>query len=162
MKDRHRLQGSASARSTPTASPARTSGDISAVAPPVPIPNTEVKHCSPDGSTATGRARVGRRQNPATWRQVAGLFFSGSARASRAGERALAFTNFSPCFSLQRLSLNPQLSAASVSRASPHAPVTPDAANSGPGHKATDSEATKHRSEIPLANDAVPSCLRST
>ena len=39
------------------------SGDISAVAPPVPIPNTAVKRCSPDGSTATGRARVGRRQN---------------------------------------------------------------------------------------------------
>ena len=39
------------------------SGDISVVAPPVPIPNTEVKRCSPDGSTAKGRARVGRRQN---------------------------------------------------------------------------------------------------
>src|SRR6266511_4164873 len=39
------------------------SGDISVVSPPVPIPNTEVKRCSPDGSTATGRARVGRRQN---------------------------------------------------------------------------------------------------
>ena len=43
------------------------SGDNNAVAPPVPIPNTEVKRCSPDGSTAIGRARVGRRQskNPA-------------------------------------------------------------------------------------------------
>jgi hypothetical protein len=39
------------------------SGDYSAVAPPVPIPNTAVKRCSPDGSTAIGRARVGRRQN---------------------------------------------------------------------------------------------------
>ena len=39
------------------------SGDINVVVPPVPIPNTEVKRCSPDGSTATGRARVGRRQN---------------------------------------------------------------------------------------------------
>src|SRR5512133_2563835 len=39
------------------------SGDNSVVAPPVPIPNTEVKRCSPDGSTAIGRARVGRRQN---------------------------------------------------------------------------------------------------
>ena len=39
------------------------SGDYRAVAPPVPIPNTEVKRCSPDGSTATGRARVGRRQS---------------------------------------------------------------------------------------------------
>src|SRR5205809_7519061 len=41
----------------------QNSGDNSAVAPPVPIPNTEVKRCSPDGSTATGRARVGRRQS---------------------------------------------------------------------------------------------------
>src|SRR5206468_38865 len=41
------------------------SGDNNAVAPPVPIPNTEVKRCSPDGSTAIGRARVGRRQNRA-------------------------------------------------------------------------------------------------
>src|SRR5881392_3292808 len=39
------------------------SGDNSAVAPPVPIPNTEVKRCSPDGSTTIGCARVGRRQN---------------------------------------------------------------------------------------------------
>ena len=45
------------------ASPARTSGDNSAVAPPVPIPNTAVKRCSPDGSAAIGRARVGHRQN---------------------------------------------------------------------------------------------------
>ena len=56
-------QSSASVRSTETASPARTSGDNSAVAPPVPIPNTAVKRCSPDGSTAIGCARVGRRQN---------------------------------------------------------------------------------------------------
>src|SRR5262249_62321103 len=46
-----------------TASAAPHSGDTSAVVPPVPIPNTEVKRCSPDGSTATGRARVGRRQS---------------------------------------------------------------------------------------------------
>src|SRR5438046_10097537 len=45
------------------ASPARTSGDHRAVAPPVPIPNTAVKRCSPDGSATKGRARVGRRQN---------------------------------------------------------------------------------------------------
>src|SRR5436309_16069908 len=43
--------------------PEQISGDSSAVAPPVPIPNTAVKRCSPDGSTAIGRARVGRRQN---------------------------------------------------------------------------------------------------
>jgi hypothetical protein len=53
----------ASLRKQRDARPARTSGDHSAVAPPVPIPNTEVKRCSPDGSTATGRARVGRRQS---------------------------------------------------------------------------------------------------
>src|SRR5437660_10651317 len=40
-----------------------SSGDPSAVAPPVPIPNTEVKRCSPDGSATIGCARVGRRQN---------------------------------------------------------------------------------------------------
>ncbi len=38
------------------------SGDPSAVAPPVPIPNTEVKRCSPDGSASIGCARVGRCQ----------------------------------------------------------------------------------------------------
>jgi hypothetical protein len=41
----------------------RPSGDHSAVDPPVPIPNTEVKRCSPDGSATIGCARVGRRQN---------------------------------------------------------------------------------------------------
>src|SRR5579862_42167 len=41
----------------------RPSGDTSAVAPPVPIPNTEVKRCSPDGSASLGCARVGRCQN---------------------------------------------------------------------------------------------------
>ena len=38
------------------------SGDHSAAEPPVPIPNTEVKRCSPDGSASIGCARVGRRQ----------------------------------------------------------------------------------------------------
>ena len=38
------------------------SGDLSAVAPPVPIPNTEVKRCSPDDSASLGCAKVGRRQ----------------------------------------------------------------------------------------------------
>ena len=32
-------------------------------ATPAIFPNTAVKHCSPDGSTAIDRARVGRRQN---------------------------------------------------------------------------------------------------
>ncbi len=52
------------------------SGDSSAVAPPVPIPNTAVKRCSPDGSTAIGRARVGRRQNRTPAGQtICGCFF---------------------------------------------------------------------------------------
>lgn len=61
-------------RSGETAGPASDSGDPSAVAPPVPIPNTEVKRCSPDGSTATGRARVGRRQNKNPGEFIIGVF----------------------------------------------------------------------------------------
>ena len=38
------------------------SGDHSAVEPPGPIPNPEVKRCRADGSGALGPARVGRRQ----------------------------------------------------------------------------------------------------
>jgi hypothetical protein len=38
------------------------SGDHGAVEPPVPIPNTEVKRRSADGSLTTGHARVGRCQ----------------------------------------------------------------------------------------------------
>ena len=34
------------------------------MAPPVPIPNTEVKRCSPDDSASIGCAKVGRRQYP--------------------------------------------------------------------------------------------------
>ena len=57
--------------------PAQNSGDTSAVVPPVPIPNTAVKRCSPDGSAAIGRARVGRRQNktPAEFTQRAFCFW---------------------------------------------------------------------------------------
>jgi hypothetical protein len=72
------------------------SGDNSVVAPPVPIPNTEVKRCSPDGSTAIGRARVGRRQSKTpggSSHRAFSALLRGSARAS-AGEGALAFTNF--------------------------------------------------------------------
>ena len=52
------------------------SGDPSAVAPPVPIPNTEVKRCSPDDSASLGCAKVGRRQSlrPVSWKQEAGPF----------------------------------------------------------------------------------------
>ena len=61
------------------------SGDTSAVVPPVPIPNTAVKRCSPDGSTAIGRARVGRRQNPAT-RSSGGAFLCWGVHVAPAGK----------------------------------------------------------------------------
>src|SRR5215204_5454000 len=48
------------------------SGDPSAVAPPVPIPNTEVKRCSPDDSTSIGCAKVGRCQSYAPFLAKAG------------------------------------------------------------------------------------------
>ena len=49
----------------PLAPNRRPSGDYSAVVPPVPIPNTEVKRCSPDDSASLGCAKVGRRQSHA-------------------------------------------------------------------------------------------------
>ncbi len=63
----------------------QVSGDPSAVAPPVPIPNTEVKRCSPDGSASIGRARVGRCQSyaPLPEKQEAGLFFAGGSSGGR-------------------------------------------------------------------------------
>ena len=39
-----------------------SSGDYSVVEPPVPIPNTAVKHHSANGSASIGCARVGRCQ----------------------------------------------------------------------------------------------------
>ena len=52
------------------------SGDQSAVEPPGPIPNPEVKRRSADGSGTTGPVRVGRRQVYARPRAIgAGLFF---------------------------------------------------------------------------------------
>ena len=44
-------------------------GDNSAVVPPGPVPNPEVKRCSADGSRTIGPARVGRRRdfNRASW-----------------------------------------------------------------------------------------------
>ena len=50
----------------------QTSGDPSAVDPPVPIPNTEVKRCSPDDSVSIGYAKVGRRQSYAPFLVKAG------------------------------------------------------------------------------------------
>ncbi len=45
--------------------------------PPVPIPNTEVKHCCADDSWSIGPAKVGRRQSitPPTSNEVGGVFF---------------------------------------------------------------------------------------
>ena len=70
---------------------AQNSGDYRAVAPPVPIPNTAVKRCSPDGSTATGRARVGRRQSKMPTRSTpVGILFSGVAFRGAHAPRVLA------------------------------------------------------------------------
>jgi hypothetical protein len=55
---------------------AQDSGDHSVVDPPVPIPNTEVKRCSPDGSASLGCARVGRCQNPpSSWFSMGRVFY---------------------------------------------------------------------------------------
>ena len=52
------------------------SGDQSAVEPPGPIPNPEVKRCSANGSETIGLVRVGRRQVYARLpSNGAGLFF---------------------------------------------------------------------------------------
>src|SRR3954462_11577353 len=64
------------------------SGDISVVAPPVPIPNTEVKRCSPDGSTAKGRARVGRRQNKMPGGSFHRAFISAQVPRAHASSRS--------------------------------------------------------------------------
>ena len=51
------------------------SGDQSAVEPPGPIPNPEVKRRSADGSETIGLVRVGRRQVYARLQAIgAGLF----------------------------------------------------------------------------------------
>ena len=77
----------ASLRQQRIASAAPHSGDNSAVVPPVPIPNTAVKRCSPDGSTATGRARVGRRQSRMSGGNPIGhfAFLASPTRLSRRG-----------------------------------------------------------------------------
>ena len=56
--------------------PRLPSGDQSAVEPPGPIPNPEVKRCSANGSETIGLVRVGRRQVYARLQAIgAGLFF---------------------------------------------------------------------------------------
>ena len=58
------------------------SGDQSAVEPPGPIPNPEVKRCSANGSETIGLVRVGRRQVYARLQAIgAGLFFCPEANA---------------------------------------------------------------------------------
>ena len=57
------------------------SGDQSAVEPPGPIPNPEVKRRSANGSETIGLVRVGRRQVYARLQAIgAGLFFCGRHR----------------------------------------------------------------------------------
>jgi hypothetical protein len=57
-----------------TSHPGQQSGGHGTVAPPVPIPNTEVKRCCADDSMTKGHAKVGRCQitNPSPHR--AGFF----------------------------------------------------------------------------------------
>ena len=57
---------------------AQQSGGHGTVAPPVPIPNTEVKRCCADDSMTKGHAKVGHRQihnPPCLPKGVRGDFF---------------------------------------------------------------------------------------
>ena len=63
------------------------------MAPPVPIPNTEVKRCSPDDSTSIGCAKVGRRQSYAPF-------------LAKAGNGALVFHGTSPFAGKRRRGLS--------------------------------------------------------
>ena len=73
--------------------PQRTaSGDQSAMEPPGPIPNPEVKRCRADGSWAKGPARVGRCQLYARLfrKKKPGVFFyEQSGPGSRGGRLAI-------------------------------------------------------------------------
>ena len=69
--------------------PQRTaSGDQSAMEPPGPIPNPEVKRCRADGSWAKGPARVGRCQLYARLfrKKKPGVFFTTSPAPVPGGE----------------------------------------------------------------------------
>src|SRR6187402_2521752 len=64
-------------QSPSTDQPVLPSGDQSAVEPPGPIPNPEVKRRSANGSETIGLVRVGRRQVYARLQAIgAGLFFA--------------------------------------------------------------------------------------
>src|SRR5712691_11274633 len=82
----------------------RSSGDPSAVIPPVPIPNTEVKRCSPDDSAPQGCAKVGRCQSP--------LFFFPQGRKGKQKPGLLGQTSsaglFIFCFGAERKQISPR------------------------------------------------------
>jgi hypothetical protein len=60
--DQHRRKNIAQIPRDPVLQAGLPSGDQSAVEPPGPIPNPEVKRCSANGSETIGLVRVGRRQ----------------------------------------------------------------------------------------------------
>ena len=64
---------------------AQHSGDLRSVAPPVPIPNTEVKRAFADGSASIGCARVGRCQyhEPRRGKPRRGFFLPPSFRQAQ-------------------------------------------------------------------------------
>ncbi len=68
-------------------------GDLSVVVPPVPIPNTAVKHHSANGSRTQGSARVGRCQIIKA--ALRGGFFASTSRdRSLAATASMAFLFF--------------------------------------------------------------------
>ena len=82
-------------RSRFQAQPGTPSGDHGTVVPPVPIPNTEVKHCCADDSWAIGPAKVGRCQSitPPIPHGVGGVFFSGRKVEYRQSKRVTSPTH---------------------------------------------------------------------
>lgn len=70
------------------------SGDPCMVAPPVPIPNTEVKRHSSDGSACLACARVGRCQSlcPVTGKPVSGHLFFGAPGVATLERRWRSFS----------------------------------------------------------------------
>jgi hypothetical protein len=132
--------------SSETASAVPHSGDISAVAPPVPIPNTEVKRCSPDGSTAIGRARVGRRQS----KMPDGLSIGHFAFWRFSGERARL-----GCWFSRPAKTNFTSSAALPTHTEQIAFVTPLVVDADPDDEAVQNVVARDRSESLFSNAAV-------